>query len=447
MSNQTFLLERLLQINPWIGKAGDAEQAVNMVKALMPDEYISRQTSNPVLGQDKAAVIIGPRQAGKTTFAWHCLQQFIPNVLYLNMEDMLLKSELSSPYILCDLLRDRLSFVQAVFIDEIQHMQEAGLFLKGLVDSRLGLPILAAGSSSFHLRARTRESLAGRAVRIKIMPFSLGEMTSHIPAHNPLAMEQHSLKIMEKSLIYGSCPAVHLTDSREGKKQILTDLCEALILRDASDVYRIQRIDAFRKLVALLAGQTGNLINISELASHCQVDSGTVNSYLEILEESHIVSVIKPYAGGKRREITAAAKVYFIDNGVRNLLVRNMAENFAVRSDKGALLENWIFSEIIKALPFSADLHYWRSKSGAEVDFIIAAGSDIFAMEVKSSSLRKPVLSRSARSFIDAYQPGFFFLVNMSLNAEISIGTTTFFFITPTRFADMLRSNPPWGRL
>ncbi len=447
MNNQAFILERLLQINPWIGKASDAEQAMKMVKALMPVEYISRQTSNSVVVQGKALVIIGPRQAGKTTFAWHCLQKFIPNVLYLNMEDVLLKSELNSPFILTDLLRDRLSFIQALFIDEIQHMQEAGLFLKGLVDARLGRPILATGSSSFHLRARTRESLAGRAVRMKILPFSLGEMTNHIAAHNPLAREQHALRLLEDSFIYGSYPAVHLADSREGKKQILTDLCEAVILRDASDVHRIQRIDAFRKLIALLAGQIGSLINISELASHCQVDSGTVNSYLEILEESHIISMVRPYAGGKRREITSAVKAFFIDNGVRNLLVRNMTENFAVRGDKGALLENWIFSELIKALPLSASLHYWRSKSGAEVDFVIAAGSEICAVEVKSGSLRKPGLSRSARSFIGAYHPRFFYLVNMSLNAETSIGSTSVFFVTPTRFADVLQSSPPWGRL
>ena len=418
-----------------------------MIKALMPVEYISRQTSNSVVVQDKAVVIIGPRQAGKTTFAWHCLQQFTPNVLYLNMEDLLVKSELSSPFILVDLLMNRLSFIQALFIDEIQHMQEAGLFLKGLVDSRLGRPILATGSSSFHLHARTRESLAGRAVRMKILPFSLTEMTNHISAHNPLAREQHVLRLLEDSFIYGSYPAVHLADSREGKKQILTDLCEALILRDASDVHRIQRIDAFRKLLTLLAGQIGSLVNISELASHCQVDSGTVNSYLEILEESHIISMVRPYAGGKRREITSAVKAFFIDNGVRNLLVRNMDENFALRNDKGALLENWIFSELIKALPFSAGLHYWRSKSGAEVDFVIAAGSDICAVEVKSASLRKPGLSRSARSFIDAYHPRFFYLVNMTLNDEISIGSTSVFFITPAMFADILQSSPLWGRL
>ena len=447
MSTEAFLLERLLQINPWIGRAGNAEQARNMIKALMPVEYISRQASNPVVVQDKAAVIIGPRQAGKTTFSWHCLQQFIPDVLYLNMEDVLLKSELGSPFILTDLLRDRLSFIQALFIDEIQHMQEAGLFLKGLVDVRIGRPILATGSSSFHLRARTRESLAGRAVRMKILPFSLSEMTNHISAHNPLAREKHVLRLLEDSFIYGSYPAVHLAESRESKKQILTDLCEALILRDASDVHHIQRIDAFRKLLALLAGQIGSLINISELAGHCQVDSGTVNSYLEILEENHIISILRPYAGGKRREITSAVKAFFIDNGVRNHLARNMAENFSVRGDKGALLENWIFSELIKALPLSASLHYWRTRSGAEVDFVVAAGSEICAVEVKSGALRKSGLSRSARSFIEAYHPRFFYLVNMSLNAEASIGSTSVFYITPTKFSGLLQSSSPWGRL
>ncbi len=447
MNNLAMLFERLLQINPWLGLTSDTGQARNMLTALLPKEYIDRHAPKQIISQDKAVVIIGPRQAGKTTFAWHCLREFAPNVLYLNMEDVLLRSELDSPFILADWLRDRLSFIQALFIDEIQHMQEAGLFLKGLVDAHLGKPILATGSSSFHLRARTRESLAGRAVRMKILPLSMHEMTNHTPAPNPLAREQQALKYFASSLIFGSYPAVHLAKTREDKLRMLTDLCEALILRDASDVHRIQRIDAFRKLLALLAGQTGNLINVAELASHCQVDSGTVNAYLEILEESHIISRVRPYAGGKRREITSAMKVFFIDNGVRNLLVRNMAEDFTTRQDKGALLENWVFSELVKALPMTANLHYWQSKSGAEVDFVVNTGKEVTAVEVKSASLRTPKLSRSARSFIDAYQPRTFSLVNLSLNAEISIQTTQAIFLTPPAFAAALQGTPPWDRL
>jgi predicted AAA+ superfamily ATPase len=95
--------------------------------------------------------------------------------------------------------------------------------------------------------------------------------------------------IVAHQLVLGSYPAVYLAADYAEKVMLLNDLVEALILRDVSDLFKIKRVDAFRKLLALLAGQIGNLVNFSELASICNVDVGTINAYIEILEESHIV--------------------------------------------------------------------------------------------------------------------------------------------------------------
>ena len=121
--------------------------------------------------------------------------------------------------------------------------------------------------------------------------------------------------IVSMQLVFGSYPAVYLAEDRLERIMLLSDLAEALILRDASDLFKIKRVDAFRKLLSLLAGQIGNLVNLSELASICNVDVGTVSSHIEMLEQSHIVKKAFPFAKGKRREITGTSKVYFIDNG------------------------------------------------------------------------------------------------------------------------------------
>ena len=259
------------------------------------------------------------------------------------MEDPLLRLACDSPYPLIEILRNRLSFIRVLFLDEIQHLEEAGLFIKGIVDARLGIPVFVTGSSSFDLRSSTRESLAGRATRRLLLPFDFDELCAHCGEHNVVARERARREIVLHQLIFGSYPQVYLSSGPDEKRFILNDLVEALILRDASDLFRIKRIDAFRRLLSLLAGQAGSLVNLSELAAVCGVDVGTISSYIEILEESHLVAKVGPFAGGKRREITGTPKVYFLDNGIRNQLLNNFSPDIDIRTDKGPLLENWVF--------------------------------------------------------------------------------------------------------
>jgi len=102
-----------------------------------------------------------------------------------------------------------------------------------------------------------------------------------------------------------------------------------------------------------------------------------------------------------------------------------------LRIDKGALLENQVFTEIHKALPFQASLKFWRSRSGAEVDFVIEFAGKIFGLEVKSASLKRPAVGRSSRSFLDAYHPDQFAILNMTLCKAVDIGGDEVNFITP----------------
>ena len=419
---------RLLRFNPWIVKP-DAYQ--KYISPFLPEKYIPRQLDRVKISSKQALVIIGPRQSGKSTIAWHLLKPFFPNLLFFNMEDPLLKTGCVSAIEMISLIRSDFPFIKAIFIDEIQHLEEAGLFVKMMVDARFNLPIIVTGSSSFHLRSKTRESLAGRAIRRMLLPFSLQELLDDIQPSNDLAMKEVCNEIVGHQLIIGSYPSVYLEKKIEDKKIILSDLVEALILRDASDIFKIKRIDAFRKLMTLLAGQIGNLINVSELAAHCNVNVGSVNAYNEIMEESHIIKRLRPFVGGKRHEITGAPKIFFIDNGIRNQLLNSFSTNIDLRTDRGPLFENWLFSEIYKALPFQATIKYWRSKSGAEVDFIIEFANQLIGIEAKASKLTKTRLSKSATSFVKAYKPLKLAIVNLSLDMQAEYGGTQIDFITP----------------
>ena len=426
---------RIMRMNPWILHP---EKSGEFIDRFLPEEYVDRVAQSTPIRADRALLVVGPRQSGKSTMVWHLLRDLAPEILFLNMEDPLLRMECGSPIDFAAYLRDNFANLKALFIDEIQHMDEAGLFVKGLVDAHLGIPLLVTGSSSFDLRSRTRESLAGRATRRLLTPFSVTEMLQHAAPKNPVAKRHIFHQIFSNHLVFGSYPAVYLAPDREEKIMILSDLVEALILRDASDLFRIKRVDAFRKLLPLLAGQIGNLMSYSELASICNIDVGTVNAYVEILEESHVVKRLRPFAGGKRREITSAPKAFFIDNGIRNQLLNSFSLELSLRTDKGQLFENWAFSEIYKNLPLKSSVKFWRSKTRAEVDFVIEHAGTLSGLEVKFSSLKAPKVTRSSWSFMEAYHPDRFAVLNLTLEQDAEIKGRDVSFITPMRFPQWL---------
>lgn len=430
------LTQRIIQFNPWLLQPGGAK---TLPAKFLPSKYIHRAAEVVSLETARALLVVGPRQSGKSTLLWHILQDVFPHVLFLNMEDPLFRIGFKSPFDLTSLIEKEYPFIKAIFIDEIQHMEEAGLFIKGLVDAKTGFSVFVTGSSSFDLRSRTRESLAGRAQRATLYPFSLKELLNNEPPGSDAAVRAFIERTVTDQLLYGGYPAVHLAPKRERKIEFLNDLVESLILRDASDLYRIRRVDAFRKLLNLLAIQTGSMINLSEIASLCNTSVGTVSSHIEILEESHIIRVLRPFAGGKRREITGAIKIFFVDNGIRNKLLNSFSEDFSLRADAGQLFENWAFTELQKNLPFLGSIFFWRSKAGAEVDFVIEYAGKSFGMEVKFTGLARPRLPKSSRSFIEAYSPERFALLNRSLEETTSVGSTEVGFITPATLGSWLQ--------
>jgi uncharacterized protein len=427
--------QRIRQLNPWIITP---EEAASLIDKWLPQRYVSRKGEAVPAAHDRAVLVIGPRQAGKSTLVWHRIKPQATDILYLTMEDALLRAGLKDPVDFIEHVREFYPFIKVIFLDEAQHMEEAGLFVKALVDARLGIPLWVTGSASFHLHSRTRESLAGRATRYRLLPFSFAEILENTQAPNPVAASASGEEIIRQQLVWGSYPAVYLADNAETKRMLLGDLVDALILRDASDIFRIKRIDALRKLLLLLAGQIGSLVNLSELSALCNVDVGTTLSYLEILEESQIVKKIVPFAEGKRREITGAPKVYFVDNGIRNQLLNNFSPMTDLRVDRGQLFENWAFTEIYKNIGLNGSVKFWRSKAGAEVDFIVEESGKRIALEVKFASVKTPKIGKSAHSFLDAYKPDRFAVLNMSLDTTLLCNGWNVRFLTPANLTSWI---------
>jgi predicted AAA+ superfamily ATPase len=415
------LADLIALANPWLSSP---ERFELEAAQRLPAHYRARQLQDslawPTMG--KAHLLIGARQVGKSSLIWHYFAEAGTPPLFLNCEEAAVRRWCQSPTLFASQLQEIVQPGVPLFFEEAQHLAEAGLFFKGLIDARIPHAIYVTGSSSFHLRARTRESLAGRATRAVLAPFSFEEIC---PAPiRPAIWQQRQLReALERHMIFGGYPEVWSSDQPQN---VLLSLLEAYVLRDASDMFRIQQLDAFRRPLGLIAGQIGSLVQLSEWAQICGINRETLSGYLDILIESHIVFMLRPFAQGKRSELTRQPKVYFSDNGLRHMQLRNFS-TLEMRSDQGAVVENWVGSELNKAFPWALEgprLHFWRSKAKAEVDFVVQCGDRTVGIEVKSGILKQQALTRSSRSFIAAYKPAQFFVLNRSFRDQTTVEGT-----------------------
>jgi len=371
---------------------------------------------------------VGPRQAGKSTWIRETLAHLDLPVLVLHAEEPRIRELADSPALALAGLADALTPETLLLLEEVQHLREAPLFIKGLVDLDRTRRIVATGSSSFELGARTRESLAGRARRTRLLPLSLEEVAALVPEKLAPAIRDLQLTTLwEKLVVTGGYPEPWFDPE---PAEALHYLVESFVLKDTSDLHQIERPSVFRKLLELAAADVGNLVNLTEWASLAQTSRNTVGRYLEIAEEAHILRLVPPFAGGKRLEVTGTSKIFFLDNGLRNAVFGGFKPS-QERADRGALWENAVFNELAKRLNLLDKIRFWRSKNGAEVDFVVRRGERMVAIEVKAAELDRPTVSRGTHSFLEAYRPACLGVVNASLRLDTVEDGVTVRFVRP----------------
>ncbi len=424
-----------------------------MAKINENNKFILREIffkiSKHLVKNKEITLIIGPRQVGKTVLLQQ-LQKYLVQEKKVNPQDIyyfnldIIKDR--------DLFRDQTEFIQFlknksekrkiyVFVDEAQKVKEVGVFFKGVYDSNLNVKLVLTGSSSLEIRAKINESLTGRKRIFYLLPFSFAEILRHYNFELADLIKQKKkitaperkeiLALFFDYCIYGGYPQVVTASSWEEKEEFLREIFTSYIEKDIIGFLKVENENNFIKLVRLLAAQVGNLINISELSSLVQTDRYTVDRYLLNLAKTFIIYNLKPFYSNPRQELIKANKVYFIDNGLRNLSLDNFKVPFGQREDRGVLLENAILKELlILKYQKNFNLKFWRSKQKAEVDFIIEQGLRILPLEVKFS-LSGHKLSPSFLGFIKRYQPAKALVVNLHFQGSREIGKTKVFFILP----------------
>ncbi len=338
----------------------------------------------------KAIIILGARQVGKTTLLEELTTKY-EKIFIINGD------EPDSTDQLFNLTSSRIKAIigdtQAIVIDEAQLIPDIGIALKRITDYIKNVRLFVSGSSSIELANSINEPLTGRKLEYQLFPLSFGEMVDYTDLNEEKRLLPHRL-------IFGYYPEIVTTPGNEIK--LLKNLAGSYLYKDILSFGTVKKPMLLDKLLKALALQLGSEVSYNELSQMIGADKETVERYIGLLEKTFIIFQLNALSRNVRNEIKKGKKIYFYDNGIRNALIGNF-QQFELRTDKGALWENFVVSERLKILNYNnyyGSYYFWRTFKQQEIDYVEEKDGHFFAYEFKLNSRKK---ARLPKSFTESY--------------------------------------------
>jgi uncharacterized protein len=337
------------------------------------NRYLTSQIAKDL--DRKMVLLTGPRQVGKTTLCRQLMEQFQP-AQYLNwdvpQDRQVLQNQSWS-------LRARM-----LAFDEIHKKPNWKSYLKGVVDAKpAGQALMVTGSARMETWRQTGESLAGRYFAYRLHPISVREWCATRNVTPDQALEH----LMIRGGFPEPCLAPTIEDADRWRKQYFTDL----IREDIPEFSRLHELQAMRLFLEMLRERVGSPLSLASIARDLGVAPNTLKRYLDVLKALYVVFTVQPWHQNIARSILQTPKVYFFDTGL-------------VRGDLGLKFENAVAAMLLKHVHFmqdaqgkSAELHYLRTRDGAEVDFAIS--QDNAVTHLIESKLSDAAVSRTLVRF------------------------------------------------
>ncbi len=326
--------------------------------------------------------LMGVRRVGKSVLA-----QTLPDVEYYDCELPRVRR----------LLEDSQAFWEEhrgkrIVLDEVHRLPNPSEVLKIAADHFPDVRVLATGSSTLGASARFRDTLAGRKAEVWLTPMTLVDRADF------------GRTDLRHRLLRGGLPPFFL--AAQLPERDFQEWMDAYWARDVLELFRLERRQSFQRLVELLMAQSGGIFEASPLARACEVSRTTIANYLTVLDATFVAHPVRPFAGGGAAEIVAAPKVYGFDTG---FVCYHRGWHELRRDDLGPLWEHLVLNELHAHLGTRA-IHYWRTKRGAEIDFVLVPrGGPPTAIECKWSA--REFDAAHLRAFRSRYPKGLNFVV------------------------------------
>ncbi len=342
-------------------------------------------------------ILHGSRQVGKTSIMLYLIENLKNlnyDTFYIDLEDLRFTGILDSGAKPLFKYLEENSIIKNkklyLFIDEIQYLNNPSNLLKILHDHYSErIKLFVSGSSTFAIKSKFKDSLVGRTINFEIFPLSFREYLlfkgSKIDISKKISSSVTINELKElytDYIIYGGYPRIVLEKEIQKKEILLQQIIDTYIRKDIKNIGDIRDINKFNILLEILASQSGNMINVNELASTTRISRQTVEHYLFLLENTYIIRLVRPYSRSIRSELIKSPKVLLYDSGITSLLWMKTFPNTIL----GNLFETSVFSELVKTTKKSA-LYFWRTKDKKEIDFILRGKNTLSPIEVKLSSI------------------------------------------------------------
>ena len=324
--------------------------------------------------KNKAIILLGARQVGKTTLLKNIIHDLKNGVLYLNCDEPQTVVALTNRN--AKELKMLIGDYRILLIDEAQRVDNIGLTIKIIVDNFPDVQVIATGSSAFELRNSLNEPLTGRKFEFQMFPISTSEIyksEGYINIQN----------LLETRLIYGSYPDI--LSNAGNAQELLRALTDSYLYKDILATDNLRRPEILDRLLKALAFQIGSEVSFNEIAQTIGSDAKTVERYVDLLEKCFIIFRLNGLSRNLRNELKKAKKIFFYDNGVRNAVIQQFAPA-QMRNDMGTLWENFFISERIKYNAYThryCNTYFWRTKTQQEIDYIEESDGEMTIFEMK----------------------------------------------------------------
>ncbi len=355
------------------------------------------------LQDTRVVLMVGPRQAGKTTLARLYAS---PDRPYITLDD---------PATLAAARSDATGFVRGLkqaVIDEVQRAPDLLLAIKESVDKD-PTPgrFLLTGSTNLMAMPLVADSLAGRLEVITLLPFAQAELAGTPGNLLDLLFDGADLPGVVSPLVaddlmacvlQGGYPEALRRTSASRRQDWLQDYVALILDRDVRDIANIDQLDRMPRLLDVLAAHAGQLVNHSSYGAALGLTTPTAQKYVGILERLFLLRQVPPWSHNAVSRLTKTPKLHFLDTGLLAALRDTTASQLQKdRTTYGPLLENFVVSEILKLITWSdkrVRVSHFRTKEQDEVDLVLEdRRGRIIGIEVKASATVRPQDLRGLR--------------------------------------------------